>query len=65
MTALSATSGMLDKDALQFSCSDAVTGYIHDIIDASNHPEIAVLIATRTVAGEIILPRPSCTSRCS
>src|ERR1700754_4975320 len=45
---------MTDQRAFNFRCTESVTRHIEDIIDAPNDPKIAVSIAPRAVAGEII-----------
>ena len=45
---------MTDQRAFNFRCTEPVARHIEDIIDAPNDPKIAVFIASRAVAGEII-----------
>ena len=45
---------MTDKRAFDFRCAESVTSNIQNVIDPANDPEIAILIASGTVAGEII-----------
>src|SRR5205823_14703300 len=40
--------------AFYFRCAKSVARYVENIINAANDPEIAVFIAARAVAGEII-----------
>src|SRR5258708_31384565 len=49
-----ATVRMIDRRAFVFRCPEPVPRHIEDIIDAPNDPKIAVFIAPRAVAGEII-----------
>ena len=45
--------GVADQRALHFHGSDAMTGDIDHVVDASHDPEVAVFIATCAVAGEV------------
>ena len=42
---------------------DAVAGHVHDVVDAAEQPEVAVLVLLGAVAGEVACRR-SATSRC-
>ena len=42
-----------DQRALDFHRADAVARDVHHVVDAAHHPEVAVLVAPRAVAGEV------------
>ena len=43
-----------DQRRLDFHCAEAMPGYIQHIIDAPHDPVIAVRVAVRRIAGEVI-----------
>src|SRR5207302_3208278 len=45
-----------DERGFDLRRRDAMPGDLHDVVDAAHEPEVAVLIATRSGAGEV-LPR--------
>ena len=45
---------MTDQGAFNFRCTKPVACHIEDVIDTANDPKIAVFIAPRAVASEII-----------
>ena len=46
--------GVRDQRALDLRRADAVAGDIHDVIHAAGDPPVAVLVAARAVAGEVL-----------
>src|SRR6516165_7837823 len=45
---------MAYQRAFYFGCAKSVASHIENVINSADDPEIAVLIATRTVCGEVI-----------
>src|SRR5439155_13388207 len=45
---------MRDERGLDFGGRDAVPGDLHDVVDTSHEPEVAVLVASGAVAGEVL-----------
>src|SRR5438067_4979830 len=45
---------MTDQGAFNFRCTKPVACHIEDVIDTAYDPKIAIFIASRAVAGEII-----------
>src|SRR5260370_13809337 len=45
---------MTNERTLDLRCSQAMSGNVQHIVDAADDPEISVLIASRTVACEIV-----------
>ena len=52
-TAASATLGVVDERRLDLDRRDAVAGDVHHVVDAAEQPEVAVLVDSRAVAGEV------------
>src|SRR5690349_3028046 len=46
---------MTYQGAFNFRCAKPVARHVEDIVDASHDPKIAVFVATRAIAGEIIV----------
>jgi hypothetical protein len=51
---------VVDERALDLDGGDAVTRDVHDVVDATEEPEVAVLVDPGTVAHEVLIrvPRP-------
>ena len=48
---------MADQSALDLDRRDAMAGDVHDVVDAAEKPEVAVLVDARPVADEVrVLP---------
>src|SRR5581483_1620043 len=47
-------SRMTHQRALDLGRAQPVPGYVEDVVDSAHDPEVAVLVAARAVAGEII-----------
>ena len=45
--------GVLDERRLDLGRRDAVAGDVHDVVDAAEQPEVAVVVALGAVAGEV------------
>ena len=52
-TAASATAGWLDQGVLDLGGRDPVPRDVHDVVDAAEQPQVAVLVALGAVAGEV------------
>src|SRR5690606_15699845 len=44
---------MRHERRLDLRGGDAVTGDVHDVVDAAEHPQRSVVVVARTVAGEV------------
>ena len=52
-TAASATAGMMHQRRFDFHGAEPVAADVHHVVDAAQHPVVAIVIAARGIAGEI------------
>ncbi len=45
---------VIHQRALNLECGDAVSGDVHDVIDAPQQPEISIVVELAAIAGEIL-----------
>ena len=53
---------MIDQRALHFHRADAVSRHVNHVVHTAEHPEVAVFVALRAVAGEVDRCDPTCSS---
>ena len=58
-TAASATAGWLDQRALDLGGGDVVTGDEHHVVDPTEEPVVALVVALGAVAGEVLALEPA------